>query len=408
MYDEITTSIDNIDEVVLESEMDCLLTLCNVYEKQMLLMEYIDDVDTVGQIIQEGVFRDALDETKEQLKGKNAIVKVLTFIFRYIGNLFKMIFKKNNRVEKRCEAIKQTVKQVEETFEEVNKTYSENPLWNGNKLNMNADAIKNNPKIANSPSKDEWQSGHNKSGTNLIFKPDGIYVGCDLNFDLICEFINAYHDFMKQSEELADILATSNDANQIQREIASKTESWNKMFNSYTDRIPSARGETSKNDFWDLYIFSKRYEMKAEEYSKQVDKVEKLLKDTKQMYDKHIKSQHPFYTMNPFTSETCKSIDPKTIQPLRMIAVKLSESFSAFYAHADRYFEHVFGDLVRDVAKMKQVLQNSNTDQKIVDAVNANLKANDQMSKDVKDIGKSIDEAEKKNPGLKQALADVL
>ena len=39
MYDEILTSIDNIDDCVMEAEMNVLTALCNEYDKAIMIME---------------------------------------------------------------------------------------------------------------------------------------------------------------------------------------------------------------------------------------------------------------------------------------------------------------------------------------------------------------------------------
>ena len=87
MYDEILSSIDNIDDCIMEAEMNVLNALCNEYDKAIMIMENYngDDYDCFD-IFQESVIM----EDGEQPKKENIIKRFI----KWIKNMTNLIFDK--------------------------------------------------------------------------------------------------------------------------------------------------------------------------------------------------------------------------------------------------------------------------------------------------------------------------
>ena len=66
MYDEILSSIDNIDECVMEAEMNVINALCNEYDKAIMIMENYNGNDYSSF----DIFMEA-DETTDESSGNN-------------------------------------------------------------------------------------------------------------------------------------------------------------------------------------------------------------------------------------------------------------------------------------------------------------------------------------------------
>ena len=111
MYDEILSSIDNIDECVMEAEMNVLNALCNEYDKALMIMEnYNGDSYDCFDIFQEG-FKDELNKPVRGVKGESILKRILMAIPRLIALLVKKVKKffnkeKNERIVKNLKTIK--------------------------------------------------------------------------------------------------------------------------------------------------------------------------------------------------------------------------------------------------------------------------------------------------------------
>ena len=66
MYDEILSSIDNIDECVMEAELNVLTAMCNEYDKAIMIMENYNGNDYSSF----DIFMEA-DETTDESSGNN-------------------------------------------------------------------------------------------------------------------------------------------------------------------------------------------------------------------------------------------------------------------------------------------------------------------------------------------------
>ena len=87
MYDEILSSIDNIDDCVMEAEMNVLTAMCNEYDKAIMIMEnYNGNSYDCFDIFQESVIM----EDGEQPKKENIIKRFI----KWIKNMTNLIFDK--------------------------------------------------------------------------------------------------------------------------------------------------------------------------------------------------------------------------------------------------------------------------------------------------------------------------
>ena len=83
MYDEILSSIDNIDDCVMEAEMNVLNALCNEYDKAIMIMENYngDDYSSFDIFMEDG---------EQQSKKENIIRRFI----KWIKNMTNLIFDK--------------------------------------------------------------------------------------------------------------------------------------------------------------------------------------------------------------------------------------------------------------------------------------------------------------------------
>ena len=86
MYDEILSSIDNIDECVMEAEMNVINALCNEYDKAIMIMEnYNGNSYDCFDIFMEA------DESIFGSKDENIFKRILMFIPRLISKVITII-----------------------------------------------------------------------------------------------------------------------------------------------------------------------------------------------------------------------------------------------------------------------------------------------------------------------------
>ena len=83
MYDEILSSIDNIDECVMEAEMNVLNALCNEYDKAIMIMENYNGNDYSS-------FDVFMEDGEQQSKKENIIKRFI----KWIKNMTNLIFDK--------------------------------------------------------------------------------------------------------------------------------------------------------------------------------------------------------------------------------------------------------------------------------------------------------------------------
>ena len=111
LTNEILSSIDNIDECVMEAEMNVLNAMINEYDKAIMIMENYNGNDYSSfDIFQEG-FKDELNKPIRGVKGENIIKRILMAIPRLIALLVKKVKKffnkeKGERIVKNLETIK--------------------------------------------------------------------------------------------------------------------------------------------------------------------------------------------------------------------------------------------------------------------------------------------------------------
>ena len=127
LTNEILSSIDNIDECVMEAEMNVLNALCNEYDKAIMIMEnYNGDSYECFDIFQEG-FKDEVNKPVRGVKGEGILKKILMAIPRLIALLIKKVKKffnkeKNERIVKNLETIERIkVKDINKLKIRINK-----------------------------------------------------------------------------------------------------------------------------------------------------------------------------------------------------------------------------------------------------------------------------------------------
>ena len=111
LTNEILSSIDNIDDCVMEAELSVLTAMINEYDKAIMIMEnYNGDSYDCFDIFQEG-FKDEVNKPIRGVKGENIIKRILLAIPRLIALLIKKVKKffnkeKNERIVKNLKTIK--------------------------------------------------------------------------------------------------------------------------------------------------------------------------------------------------------------------------------------------------------------------------------------------------------------
>ena len=111
LTNEILSSIDNIDDCVMEAEMNVISAMINEYDKAIMIMENYNGNDYSSfDIFQEG-FKDEVNKPVRGVKGENIIKRILMAIPRLIALLVKKVKKffnkeKSERIVKNLETIK--------------------------------------------------------------------------------------------------------------------------------------------------------------------------------------------------------------------------------------------------------------------------------------------------------------
>ena len=91
MYDEIFTSIDNIDDCVMEAELNVISAMINEYDKAIMIMEnYNGDDYSSFDIFQEG-FKDEVNKPVRGTKDEKIIKRILMAIPRLIATLVRKL-----------------------------------------------------------------------------------------------------------------------------------------------------------------------------------------------------------------------------------------------------------------------------------------------------------------------------
>ena len=91
MYDEILSSIDNIDECVMEAELNVISAMINEYDKAIMIMENYNGNDYSSfDIFQEG-FKDEVNKPISGTKDEKIIKRILMAIPRLIATLVRKL-----------------------------------------------------------------------------------------------------------------------------------------------------------------------------------------------------------------------------------------------------------------------------------------------------------------------------
>ena len=136
LTNEILSSIDNIDECVMEAEMNVISALCNEYDKAIMIMENYNgnsydcfdifmeaDESTANNNSNEPKKKSKLDGPILGSKGENIIKRILLVIPRLIATLIRSIKKKwDNR---KSQQLIKKIEQLENLTQEQKKQLSE-------------------------------------------------------------------------------------------------------------------------------------------------------------------------------------------------------------------------------------------------------------------------------------------
>ena len=136
MYDEILSSIDNIDDCVMEAEMNVLNAMINEYDKAIMIMENYNgdsydcfdifmeaDESTANNNSNEPKKKSKLDGPILGSKGENIIKRILLVIPRLIATLIRSIKKKwDNR---KSQQLIKKIEQLENLTQDQKKQLSE-------------------------------------------------------------------------------------------------------------------------------------------------------------------------------------------------------------------------------------------------------------------------------------------
>lgn len=233
----ITSILDNIDTVTLESELNVLGSLHDVYEKSAVIMEnYTGDDYTSFAIFQESKI---MDDVKKQGAGQSTFKKILTFIPRLIKALIKSlkaVFNKNKsksvstEMKNIGETISKTIKhdKSEDTLKTIGKAlgaaalttsivggvlYVRNKKINGSTVSEKFQSMKQEYQKKKQEKNDPY-------GLGLEIKKDGTidYV-FNINRDAIKGDLNRFEDFLKNLKNVVDTnpisgKITKNDTNE--------------------------------------------------------------------------------------------------------------------------------------------------------------------------------------------------
>ena len=93
---EILQSIDEVNDMTLESMIDVCKALCSEYEKSAVILEEYDAAQEGYSLYQEGFS----DEVKKMGEGQNAFVRILTLLPRIIIALFRTVKNKLSKKNK--------------------------------------------------------------------------------------------------------------------------------------------------------------------------------------------------------------------------------------------------------------------------------------------------------------------
>ena len=131
LTDEILSSIDNIDDCVMEAEMNVLTAMINEYDKAIMIMENYNGNDyssfdifmEADELYQEGKIGRALDKIDSKLQkkdGESIVRKILLALPRLIMKLINFIRDKFNkrRLEKCAEDISDIIDGLDDLFDD--------------------------------------------------------------------------------------------------------------------------------------------------------------------------------------------------------------------------------------------------------------------------------------------------
>jgi hypothetical protein len=324
LKNEIIESIENIDSVVMESEMNIICTLIDAYSKASIIMENCDDV-SVFNIFQEGVIDDAKGDPSESL-----FIRIIKFIPRLIMSLIKSIKnvwdnrksqqliqnieKLKNISEEQCKRISDLEKKLDDFRQDTDDSTQKSDKEAIRKLQRAVDVI--NAKINASSNKSNYQdisvddralikelqlSSKINNLSELVDVIHGV-VKSKMDFQIIVKFLNetlTLFESLKSWDMSVDPTVPSEIKEEINR---IKTYSFDKSdvttpspykyddVKSYIDEITSLKNSICKigQEFVNSYKYQKPTNpVQTDDISDArmlVDDVRKIVQDVQQLY----------------------------------------------------------------------------------------------------------------------------
>jgi DNA repair exonuclease SbcCD ATPase subunit len=334
----------DMEEQSIYAEMNVINSLLDCYFKEAMMAEYVSD-----NIIQEGVFGRAYDMTKEELQGKNIVVKILTFVFRYIKNLFKAIFTKSTKIEKSMDTVKSQVDEIDKQFEknqEVTKRAIDRAIEATKEISERHKEFH------------DITDAYVKAYAFQVEVKDGRLVYVNLyNFEGIHQLLTDIETFHDGVMNLVNDIKTKDDLNRMASKIQSYCNDWMKYVNKYTNgqlQTPRDGRDTIKLD----YVFrddknverltKSELEAKLNELKTHFKKSEHLMKDL-------TTNGNPLYDwLSHDENVPLKSSD---VAPLRQITAKLNVCFIAYLNEIERSVNastRAFDNVLKEVKRMQE------------------------------------------------------
>ena len=336
----------DIEEQSIYAEMNVINSLLDCYFKESMMLEYVSD-----DIIQEGVFGRAYDMTKEELQGKNIVVKILTFVFRYIKNLFKAIFTKSIKIEKSMDTVKSKVDEIDKQFEK-NQEATKRAIEAATKATKDISA-------RHGELYDDITDIYADTYAFQIEIKDGrvVYVNW-FNFEGIHQLLTDIETFHDGVMDLVKEIKTKEDLDRMSSNIESYCNDWTKLINKYTNgqlRTPREQKETLKLT---PYIFHDKNHVERFTKDELVSKLTELKKHFKKaehlVVDINNADNIPLYSM--FNDENVP-LKSSAVYPLRQITTKLSAAFNIYLSNIQLAVDisaKSFDNISKEIKRMQE------------------------------------------------------
>ena len=213
LTNEILSSIDNIDECVMEAELNVINAMINEYDKAIMIMEnYNGNSYDCFDVFQEG-FKDEVNKPVRGVKGENIIKRILMAIPRLIALIVKKVKKffnkeKNERIVKNLETIERIkVKDLNKLKIRINKRTNNTST---NPVETTQGDVKGNQRKSSKETNleqdikniEERRNDFRNAINDLAVKK---VVKSNLKFDVILKYIEDCEDIMKNEPNYPNV-----------------------------------------------------------------------------------------------------------------------------------------------------------------------------------------------------------